>query len=75
MVSLQALGADAFLLGLGIKQRIHIFQEESLENPDDTSCCARNGSWWPSLFDYDHDLIPPEPNFFNAGFLMDKQDR
>lgn len=25
--------------------------------------------------DYDHDLIPPEPNFFNAGFLMDKQDR
>ena len=29
----------------------------------------------PKPFDYDHDLIPPEPNFFTAGFAMEKEDR
>ena len=26
-------------------------------------------------FNYDYDLIPPEPNFFTAGFIMDREDR
>ncbi len=26
-------------------------------------------------FDYDTNLIPPEPNFFTAGFMMDREDR
>lgn len=26
-------------------------------------------------FDYDYNLIPPEPNFFTAGFMMDREDR
>ena len=30
---------------------------------------------WPKPFDYDQNLIPPEPNFFSTGFLMDKEDR
>ena len=37
--------------------------------------CGGGCMTWPKPFDYDHDLIPPEPNFFNAGFLADKEDR
>ena len=28
-----------------------------------------------SIFDYDSSLIPPDPSFFSAGFLMDKEDK
>ena len=46
------------------------FQEEA--DPLDEVCgCVR----WPKPFDYDEKLIPPEPNFFTTGFLMDKEDR
>ncbi len=29
----------------------------------------------PKPFDYNHARIPPEPNFFSAGFLTTKEDR
>ena len=45
-------------------------QEEDESDVGNVCCCSM-----PKPFDYDHDLIPPEPNFFNAGFLMDKEDR
>ena len=50
----------------------HVFQEEesSLEDEETCGCCK-----WPSLIDYDQELIPPEPNFFTAGFFWEKQDR
>ena len=38
---------------------------------DEVCGCVR----WPKPFDYDEKLIPPEPNFFTTGFLMDKEDR
>ena len=37
--------------------------------------------WWNNLFslsqlfDYNHELIPPDPNFFNAGFLGETDDK
>ena len=37
--------------------------------------------WWDNLFslshmfDYNHELIPPDPNFFNAGFLGETDDK
>ena len=27
------------------------------------------------LFDYNHDLIPPDPNFFSAGFFGESDDK
>ena len=50
----------------------HVFKEEesSLEDEETCGCCK-----WPSLIDYDQELIPPEPNFFTAGFFWEKQDR
>ena len=49
-----------------------LFQEEGTSELDDKvgGCCKVL-----SPFDYDHDLIPPEPNFFTAGFSMEKEDR
>ena len=49
-----------------------LFQEEGISELDDKvgGCCKVL-----SPFDYDHDLIPPEPNFFTAGFSMEKEDR
>ena len=29
----------------------------------------------PKMFDYDHTLIPEEPNFFTAGYINSKQDK
>ena len=49
----------------------HVFQEEESSLEDETCGCCK----WPSLIDYDQELIPPEPNFFTAGFFWEKQDR
>ena len=27
------------------------------------------------LFDFDHELIPPDPNFFSAGFFGESEDK
>lgn len=49
------------------------------------NCSQEDGDvkagWWNNLFslsqlfDYNHELIPPDPNFFNAGFLGETDDK
>ncbi len=36
----------------------------------------RNGLWsrLTAPFDYDHNKIPKDPNFFTAGFMMERED-
>ena len=36
-------------------------------------CCCLNSV--PNMFEYDHTLIPEEPNFFTAGYISSKEDK
>ena len=45
------------------------------DNGNDTSGCLGRTSTFSSIFDYNHELIPPDPNFFSAGFLGESDDK
>ena len=41
---------------------------------ESSGCFGRAGNF-SRLFDYNHDLIPPDPNFFSAGFFGENDDK
>ena len=48
-----------------------LFKDEENES----SGWFRRVAKFSQLFDYNHDLIPPDPNFFSAGFFGESDDK
>ena len=49
-------------------------EDDELDGNDGIGdCCCFNSV--PNMFEYDHTLIPEEPNFFTAGYISSKEDK
>ena len=49
-------------------------EDDELDGNDGIGdCCCLNSV--PNMFEYDHTLIPEEPNFFTAGYISSKEDK
>jgi len=57
---------------LKLKMPIKTGDEDKDPEQEDSGGCFDSV---PKMFDYDHTLIPEEPNFFTAGYINSKQDK